>query len=71
MSAQNLHPDYADASFECGAAWLNIADRPDEAVPYFYKALNLKPDFAEAAVNLGLALKSLGRLALDLALYLI
>lgn len=60
-SPQKLHPAYADASFECGAAWLNVADRPDQAVPYFHKALDLKPDFAEAAVNLGLAFKSLGR----------
>jgi tetratricopeptide (TPR) repeat protein len=53
--AIRLHPGYADAYCNLGAA-LRAQERLDEAIPALRQALKLQPNHIEAHYNLGLAL---------------
>jgi protein O-mannosyl-transferase len=51
-------PDNARVQNNLGVELVN-ADRPDEALPHYERALQLKPDYVEAQSNIGVALVKL------------
>ncbi|HEY1601897.1 MAG TPA: tetratricopeptide repeat protein [Pirellulales bacterium] len=60
QDAALYQPDDARVQNNLGVELVN-ADRPDEALPHYERALQLKPDYVEAQSNIGVALVKLDR----------
>ena len=62
ISAIKLKPNFADAHFNLGIAWMECAEI-NAAITSFKTALELKPNFPEVHCKLGLAYQRLGDLS--------
>ena len=55
-----IAPTFPYSYFNMGYIFLEISGVPEEAAPYFAKAIEQKPDYYEAHYNLGLCLERMG-----------
>ena len=60
--AVRIKPDYADAYTNMGVAMMAFQGKPEEAIPYYFRALQVKQNDERLHNNLANSLSDLGRL---------